>query len=98
MSGTDTENLKKILIPILKAHNVMRASLFGSVVRGEANLDSDIDILIDCGEETKSIFELAELQFDLEANTGMKIDLVFFECLKPRFKNQVLAEQVRLYS
>jgi predicted nucleotidyltransferase len=78
MASLNIEELKETLTPILKAHDVVRASLFGSVVRGEAGEDSDIDILIDCGETTKSLFELADLQFDLEGKTGRSIDLVFF--------------------
>ena len=41
------DEYKDKIIEVLRKHDVKRASLFGSIVRGEMSSDSDIDILID---------------------------------------------------
>jgi predicted nucleotidyltransferase len=79
--------------PILARHGVGRASAFGSVARGEAGPSSDLDLLIDPGERRLSLFALQDLQDDLERALGRRVDLVFFDCLKPRLKERILAEQ-----
>src|SRR3989304_1088895 len=49
--------------------------LFGSTARGEATPSSDIDILVDFNK-TKTLFDLSDIQSDLENILGKKADLV----------------------
>ncbi|KKP65770.1 MAG: hypothetical protein UR63_C0044G0011 [Candidatus Roizmanbacteria bacterium GW2011_GWC2_35_12] len=49
------DKYKALIIPILKKYGVSRASLFGSVVRGEQTEKSDIDILVEV-PHSKSLF------------------------------------------
>lgn len=53
------------IIPILKKYGVSRASLFGSVVRGDTHKNSDVDILVEVPKE-KSLFDMMDIQFELE--------------------------------
>lgn len=53
------------IIPILKKYGVSRASLFGSVVRGDTNKNSDVDILVEVPKD-KSLFDMMDIQFELE--------------------------------
>ena len=53
------------IIPILKKYCVSRASLFGSMARGEDNNQSDIDILIEPASGT-TLFDMAGIQIDLQ--------------------------------
>ena len=56
------------------AHNVR---VFGSVARGEAREDSDIDLLVKFDHHTNiGLFELDRLQRELEMRFGRKVDLV----------------------
>ena len=48
------EEIKSLIIPILKRYGVKKASLFGSFVRGENTERSDIDILVEFEGEKKS--------------------------------------------
>ncbi|MCC8067219.1 MAG: nucleotidyltransferase domain-containing protein [Clostridiales bacterium] len=41
--------IKNILTPVFRRHNVRRAVLFGSYGKGRANEKSDLDILVDSG-------------------------------------------------
>ncbi len=88
------ESIKSRIEPILRRHGVVRASIFGSMARGEARPGSDLDILIDFGPNRKSMFDLQDLEDELSTELGCKIDLGFFESLKPRIREQVLSQQV----
>ena len=43
------EDIKEYLYPVFSKHNVKKAVLFGSYVKGKANKNSDIDLLLDSG-------------------------------------------------
>ena len=59
------EQIKDTIIEVLKKHGVKRAALFGSVVRGEATKESDVDLLVEF-EEGKSLLDLAGLKIEIE--------------------------------
>jgi uncharacterized protein len=73
---------------------VLRAGManprvFGSVLRGEDTEDSDLDILIDPAPRT-TLLDLAGLQLEIEAQTGVKVDLLTPDCLPVKFRQKVL--------
>ena len=49
--------------------------VFGSVARGEDSLQSDLDILVD-PEEHASLYDLAQLERELESILGCKVDVL----------------------
>ena len=65
MNADQIEELKKTLIDVLRKHDVKKAALFGSIVRGEATDESDIDLLVEF-EGRKSLLDLAGLKLDLQ--------------------------------
>ena len=65
--------------------------VFGSVLRGEDGLDSDLDILVDPAPKT-SLLDLAGLQVRIEARTGVKVDLLTLEILPTKFRQKTLDE------
>jgi predicted nucleotidyltransferase len=69
--------------------------VFGSVVRGEDREDSDLDILVDPAPRA-SLLTMVKLQSQLEAATGVKIDLRTPGEIHPRFREKVLAEATLL--
>jgi len=74
------------------AHNIR---IFGSVVRGEAGPDSDIDFLIDAGPTTSSWFP-AGLILDLQEILGRPVEVVTEKALNPYIREHVLREAVPL--
>lgn len=86
--------IKKRSLPILKRHAVKRAAIFGSFARGEAKKKSDIDFLIEYKTKKKSLFDLVDLKAELEASLGRKVDIVTYNSIYWRIREQVLAEQV----
>ena len=68
-----------------------RVRLFGSVARGEADAESDIDLLVDM-EEGRSLMDLGGLLMDLQRLLGRKVDVVTERGLRPRIRDRVLQE------
>jgi uncharacterized protein len=66
----------KLIQEYFKAQPVLKAYLFGSYVRGEATLDSDIDILVDLDYSEAIGWEFIQMQIDLQNLLSKKVDLV----------------------
>ena len=69
--------------------------VFGSVARGEADVRSDVDFLVEM-EPGRSLFDLGGLQYELERLLGRPVDVVTERGLKPRIRDRVLQEAVPL--
>jgi len=89
------EKHKEVILDVLKKHDVKRASLFGSIVREEMTIDSDIDLIIEFKGD-KSLLDLAALQIELEETLRLKVDILTYNSIHPLLKNQILAEQVEI--
>lgn len=89
-------NIKNKIVPILKRRGVTRAAFFGSVARGEAKKNSDVDILVKL-EKGKNLFDFVGLKLDLEEKLGKKVDLVSYNAIKPRLKNIILRDEKVIY-
>jgi uncharacterized protein len=80
---------------LLRSRGVLHAAVFGSVARGDAGDDSDIDILVDlephkpCG-----VYEFVRLQLDIGELIGGRADLAERKALKPLVRNSALREAV----
>ena len=81
---------------ILKAYDVSKAAVFGSVAIGAETKRSDIDILIELDNDS-SLLDLIDIQMKLEKIFGRKVDLLTYNSLHPRLKEQILSEQVIIY-
>ncbi|MEW5911459.1 MAG: nucleotidyltransferase family protein [Thermodesulfobacteriota bacterium] len=92
----DRPALKKLaqrIAPILRRNAVVRAAVFGSMARGEAAPGSDLDLLVEFGEE-KSLLALAHLKLELESELGHQVDVVTYRSLYHRLRDPILQEQV----
>jgi hypothetical protein len=72
------------------AHNIR---VFGSVARGEAGPESDLDLLVQL-EPGVTLLKQAAMVRELEALLGCTIDVVSERGLKPRIRERVLKEAV----
>ncbi|MCS4541747.1 MAG: nucleotidyltransferase family protein [Euryarchaeota archaeon] len=79
------ENMDKI-----KRFGVKKIGLFGSYVRGEQKIESDVDILIEFEKGGKTFDNYMDLKFFLEDLLNCKVDLVIVEALKPDLKPHVV--------
>ena len=68
----------------LRARGVTHAALFGSLARGEARPDSDIDIMIELDPRAEvDVFEYAGIKMYIESLFDAPVDVVDREALKP---------------
>lgn len=76
-------------------HGARNVRVFGSVARGDARPDSDIDLLVEL-EPGRSLFDLGGLLFDLQILLGVDVDVVTEKGLRSRIRTQVLQEAIPL--
>jgi predicted nucleotidyltransferase len=84
------------ILKLAERHGAYNVRVFGSVVRGEANDDSDIDFLVDWDYERISAWGGAGLMIELEALLGRRVDLVSSKALHPLLRDRILREAVPL--
>jgi uncharacterized protein len=80
---------------IAARHGAYNIRVFGSVARGEARADSDLDFLIDVGPVTSSWFP-AGLILDLEDLLGRRVEVVTEKALNPDLRDHVMREAIPL--
>ena len=83
------------VLRIAAKHGAYNVRIFGSVARGEATADSDIDLLIEKGPITTPWFP-AGLVLELEESLGRRVDVVTEKGLNPYLRDRVLREAVAL--
>lgn len=85
------EEIIRKLIEILKKYNVKSIRIFGSYARGEANPESDLDVIVEFYER-KSLFELVGIEQELEDKLGIKVDLLTKESISPHLIDRIEKE------
>jgi predicted nucleotidyltransferase len=79
----------------LRARGIIHAALFGSVARGEAGPNSDLDVLIEFDPELNlDIFAYAGLKRYVAELFSGRVDVVNKEALKPHLRQPVSADAV----
>ena len=76
-----------------------RLRLSGSVARGEAGPESDVDLLAEIDHSTKfSLLDLVGLQFDLADLIGRKVEIATAaEKMRPRMRCRVEADAIEVF-
>jgi hypothetical protein len=87
--------LAKHRAEIGRRFGVRSLALFGSVARGEARPDSDVDLLVDF-ESTPGLSDYMAFKFWLEERLGRPVDLVMEGALDDWARPIVEAEAVRV--
>jgi predicted nucleotidyltransferase len=83
------------ILRIAERHGASNIRVFGSIVRGEAGPESDVDLLVDL-ERGRSLLDHAAFMIELEALLSRRVDVATARGLKPRVREQVLEEAVPL--
>jgi hypothetical protein len=76
---------------IVAAHHAGRPRVFGSVLRGEDGVDSDLDLLIEPTAET-TLMDIGAIRYELKRLLGIEVDVLTPGALPDSFRAQVLAE------
>ena len=83
------------ILRIAAKHGARNVRIFGSVARGEARPESDLDFLVDM-ETGRSLLDLGGLVMELRELLGRDVDVATVRGLKPRIRERVLEEAVPL--
>jgi len=81
-----------------KTRPVLKAYLFGSYVRGEADNQSDIDILVDLDYSQRIGLQFIQMKIDLERILSSKVDLVSSNGISKYIKPIVDNEKQLIYA
>ena len=81
---------------LAEQYGAERIYLFGSYARGEARVNSDVDLRIDKGR-IRGLFALGGLRSDLEESLGVPVDLLPTDSLDDKFLELIRDEEVLLY-
>lgn len=99
LDAVHPEVLLEAAAPILRAvateHGYSRLAVFGSVARGEARPDSDIDLIVEAPPDT-STFGFLNFKHLIEQILGRDIDLIEYGGLKPKLDDDIRREAVLL--
>ena len=81
--------------PELKAAGIMRLALFGSVARGDASSESDVDLMAEFDPAKQfSLLDMVGLENRLADILGVQVDLTPARALKDRVRERVAREAV----
>jgi len=82
----------------LQRRGVLHAAVFGSVARGEAKVDSDIDILIEVdSSHPMGVFAYASLESYINELLSRSADVVNRKTLKPLLQDAILRDAVHAF-
>jgi uncharacterized protein len=82
---------RNAIIALAAKHGARQPRVFGSVIRGEAGPESDIDLLVKM-EEGRSLLDLSALILDLKELLGVKVDVVSEDGLYWLLRRRILKE------
>lgn len=81
-----------------RRNHIRKLSLFGSVLRDDFTLESDVDVLVEFEPEAiPGFFDLVGMKEELSGILGRDVDLKTPKALSPYFRDQVLREAVPLH-
>ncbi|MEK7674146.1 MAG: nucleotidyltransferase domain-containing protein [Patescibacteria group bacterium] len=89
-------NIKEAIDEDPNKNYIQSISLFGSFLHGDANPNSDIDLLLEM-KKPMSLFEIFSIQKNLEKKLCRKVDLIEKVSLDKYIKNEIIAGAKKIY-
>lgn len=90
------KEIKERILPIMRRHKIDEVYLFGSYSRGEARIDSDVDIYCSKGDIT-GLISVAEFEEELQESLNKKVDVVFIGSeINHYFQEQLNEDKIRI--
>ncbi len=86
---------REAILRIAAKHGARNVRVFGSAARGEADEESDLDLLVEM-EPGRSLLDHAALWLELQEVLGRRVDVVSDRGIKARIRERVLREAVLL--
>jgi uncharacterized protein len=86
---------RQALLDLAARHGVTNLRVFGSMARGDAGADSDVDLLV-CPLPGTSLLDLGGLLMDAQDLLGRRVDVVSDRALTGTLRARILGEAVPL--
>jgi predicted nucleotidyltransferase len=86
---------REAILRLATSYGASNVRVFGSLARGDARSDSDIDLVVDMPPD-QSLLAWSAFWQQLEAIVGSRIDLAVSSDLRPEVRRAVLAEAIPL--
>ena len=89
------EKLRSALPELRRRYGLRRVQMYGSVARGDARPDSDVDLLVEF-DHVPTLFSIGRLQVDLEALLGRHVDIATPGGMHPRVLAAARADAIEI--
>lgn len=89
------ENNRERMLELARRHGAKNLRVFGSMARGDASPDSDVDVLVELTEGISGL-ALGGLLMDLQDLLGRPVEVVTERALHPQIRERVLREAIPL--
>ena len=83
------------ILQIAYRYGASNVRIIGSVARGEATPESDLDLIVRF-EPSRSLLDHGGLVMDLRELLGIRVDVIDEDAMKPRFREHVISEAIPL--
>ncbi len=93
--GEAVREQREAILRVAAKHGATQVRLIGSVARGDARPDSDLDLLVKWQEGT-SLLDQAALKLELESLLGRKVDIASDGWVKPSIRESVYRDAIAL--
>jgi uncharacterized protein len=84
--------------PKLRALGITQLNLFGSMARGEAESQSDVDLLVNLAPDAPfGLFDLIDVQERLGERLGRTVNVAFISTLRPWLRERIEEDRIRIF-
>ncbi len=81
----------------MKLYGIKHAAVFGSVARGEAGPNSDVDLVVKTGKLEFGIWSFVGLKQDLEKALNKKVDVISEPAVNDKLRNKIKNDLITIY-
>ena len=93
--NTIVQNKRDAILRIATQYGASNVRIFGSIARGEAGPESDVDVLIHL-EPGRSLLDIVAIKQELEELLGCNVDVLTEASISPYLRERILLEAIRL--
>ena len=95
LTREDVRGMREAILAIASRYGARDVRIFGSVARGDATEDSDLDLIVRFDPD-RSLLDHGGLIMDLRELLGIRVDVIDEEAMRERFRDHVIKEAVPL--
>lgn len=90
------EEIKNTIIPVLEPLGVEKIAVFGSYAKGEARINSDVDLIVKLPDQFDAI-QYIEAEDEIKRILNKNIEVLEYRCIADYMKDSILSGSVVIY-